>query len=263
MQRQSQVILGIFVLGIFFVGLSLYFSKASNISNVNQSLKVGTVLRETGSLEIIKEGLSQRSKIESKSDVHNFDSIETSEIGEANLILENGFRLRIFGNSLLTLEQINEIDNLRTLITLKRGDVRVDHLGRENELIISKNGIQTTAEKYNESDIQKTPIKATSDSSDRAKKTTLTEEEIGSTMTNHKNSFYKCYSRLLQKQNVAKGDVALTFIIENSGQISDLNVQTNLTDEDFKRCIRDVVNRIEFKPYKGPQISTYFPLKFD
>jgi hypothetical protein len=82
-------------------------------------------------------------------------------------------------------------------------------------------------------------------------------------MGNHKNSFFKCYSRLLQKQNTAKGDVTLIFLIDNLGQISDLTIQTQLTDEDFKRCVRDVVGRIEFRPFDGPQISAFFPMKFD
>lgn len=263
MQRQSQIILGIFVLGIFFVGLSLFFSRHTSSSDLNQTVKVGSISRETGSLEVIKEGLKQRTKVESKSDIHNFDSIETSEIGEANLTLENGYRLRIFGNSFVTVEQINEVDNLRILLTLKRGDLRVDQVGRNKELIISKNGVQTEAEKYNDSELQKEPTKPTKDSQTVSESAALSEAEIASTMTNHKNSFYKCYSKLLQKQNSAKGDVALTFLIENSGQISDLNIQTSFTDEDFKRCLRDVVGRIQFKPYKGAQISTYFPLKFD
>lgn len=245
------------------MGLSLFFSKSTSPSDLNQTVKVGTIYHETGTLEVIKEGLKQRTKIESKSDIHNFDSIETSEIGEANLTLENGYRLRIFGNSFITVEQINEVDNLRLLLTLKRGDLRVDQVGRDKELIISKNGTQTEAEKYNDSELQKTPTKASKETSTNTESAALSESEIATTMTNHKNSFYKCYSKLLQKQNSAKGDVALTFLIENSGQISDLNIQTSFTDEEFKRCLRDVVGRIQFKPYKGVQISTYFPLKFD
>jgi hypothetical protein len=263
MLRQTRVILGIFILGIFFVVLSLYFSRSSYFSNQNQSIKLGSITRETGSLEIIKAGLQKRSKIDATSDVFNFDSIETSEIGEANLTLENGYRLRIFGNSLITLEQINEIENFRTLLTLKRGDIRIDQIGRSNELYISKNGIQTNAETFNNSELQKAPMKLTKENSNIPDRTVLTEEEITSTMSNHKNSFYKCYSRLLQKKSAQKGDVTLTFMIDNSGHTSDLNIDTPIKDEDFTRCLRDVVGRIEFKPFTGPQISAYFPLKFD
>jgi hypothetical protein len=263
MQRQSQVILGIFVLGIIFVGLSFYFSRGSSSSSISPSIKLGTLIKETGSIEILKEGLKQRTKIESKSDVHNFDSIESSEIGEGTLTLENGYRLRVFGSSLLTLEQINEVDNLRILITIKRGDLRVDQVGRANELVIAKNGIQVVAENYNDSDLQSKPTKPNKEGLVNPDKIILSEEEIAITMANHKNSFYKCYSRLLMKQNAAKGAVSLTFLIDNSGSISDLNIQTQLNDDEFKRCLRDVVGRIQFKPYKGPQISAFFPLKFD
>jgi hypothetical protein len=89
-------------------------------------------------------------------------------------------------------------------------------------------------------------------------------EGNSSILNNHRNYFFKCYTQLLQKQTEAKGEVFLNFTIENSGKISSCEVNSQqMKDESFHRCLKEVMMRIEFMPFKGPAISTLFPLKFE
>jgi hypothetical protein len=94
--------------------------------------------------------------------------------------------------------------------------------------------------------------------------TGLTEKEIQETMNSHRTSFLKCYSGLLQKDAQAKGEATLTFTVENSGKLSAVEVtSSNLQQDDFKKCLIEVMNRVEFRPFDGSPISTLFPLKFE
>jgi hypothetical protein len=263
---RQQLILGIIALGIFFLSLSYFISRDEEKGP--SGTRIATVIHETGKVEVIRAGFSQRSKVETRADLSTFDSVETFEIGEANLIFENGYHLRVFENSLLTLERVNDPENYHVLLVIKRGDVRVDQLGREGELFISKNGQRILAAKYNDSELKRHPPQSKTEETDSTSHApSLTEEEIANTMNNNKNRFFRCYSRLVQNNPQVKGDVSLAFTIENSGHPNLLEINIHLTpkvsDEDFKKCLKDVITRIEFKPFTGPTVSTVFPLKFD
>lgn len=264
MDKRYQLVLGFLALGFFFLALSFYYSKNSS-SGPEFGIKLGTLSRETGQVTLIRSQLSQNIKVEKKIDVGNFDTIETKDLGEALLILENGGRLRIFGNSLLTIERVESLENENLVILIKRGDLRVDQPGREGELFISKNGERIDSSLYNESELKRklvaTSFDDTSTQSESVK--SLTEEEISSTLNHQKNSFFKCYTHLLQKNPQSKGEVTMNFTIENNGKISFIEITTAMNDEHFKKCLKEVLSRVEFKSFKGSPISTVFPLVFN
>jgi hypothetical protein len=263
---RRQLIFGIVVAGIFFLALSYFFSRDEEIGPSGNRL--ATLVHETGKVEVIRAVYSQRSKVDARAELGNFDSVETFEIGEATLIFESGYHLRLFENSLVTLQRVSDRENYHVLLIIKRGDIRIDKLGREGELFIAKNGEQILASKYNDSELKKIPPKPKHEDVDsRQPSPSLTEDEIASTMSSNRDRFFRCYSRLVQGHPQVKGDVSLAFTIETSGKPNLLEVTTHLTptvdDSEFKKCLREVIARIEFKPFSGPSVSTVFPLKFD
>ena len=263
------------LLGIFFLTIS-FFSLKSNSPTTNL-IRVATLIHETGKIEVIRAGLTQRSKVETRTDLNNFDSVETFEIGEATLIFENGFHVRVFENSLLTLEKVNDPENEHVVVVIKRGDIRIDKKGRANELVIAKGGERVDALAYDDSPTHQRAAAAAETNpalredehvaSNASTNPSLTDEEISGTMNNHRSSFLKCYAHLAQKNPHIKGESTLTFTIENSGKPTMLSIASQLSpkvpDDEFNRCLKEVVQRITFKPFSGPQVSTIFPLKFD
>ncbi len=269
--RRYQFIMVILALGLFFIALSLFVSKPS--SGPKSGMRLATLIRQTGKVEISRSGFSQRSKVDSRSDLSNFDSVETFEVGTADLIFENGYHVRIFENSLMTLERVNESDSYHVVIILKRGDLRIDQVGRAKELFISKNGQPIEASLYNDSDLHHTPTVFNSEEhganspGNSNELPSLSEEEISTTMNNNRTSFFKCYTHLVQKNPRTTGEATLTFTVENSGKPTLVNVSSQmnppLSDDEFVRCLKEVVQRITFKSFSGPAVSTIFPLKFD
>lgn len=267
MPEKNQLVFGFLLLGLILVGISTYYSFFAPQEQV-QEIRLGRIERETGKAYVLRNGYTQKENVDRKVNLFNLDSVETMETGEAILAFESAYRVRLSNNTLVTLEKIDDRESFHVLLIVKRGDVRVENFGREGELFIAKNGERISATDYNSSALARAPVEPPQPneafSNPAPKDQSLAEAEIATTMNNHRSSFFKCYTQLLQREPSAKGNVSLSFTIENSGKLSVAEVTASqLTNEDFKKCLLEVLRRIEFRSFKGPSISTLFPLKFE
>ncbi|MEZ0392498.1 MAG: AgmX/PglI C-terminal domain-containing protein [Pseudobdellovibrionaceae bacterium] len=267
MPEKSQVVFGFLFLGLVLIGVSTYFSFFAPKPSV-QEIRLARIERESGKVSVLRSGYTQKENVDRKINVYNLDSVETMETGEALLSFESAYRVRLSNNTLVTLERIEDQESFRVLMIVKRGEVRVENFGREGELVIAKNGERVSATDYNSSPLAQMavePMKPVDDLPNPGPvHLGLTEDEIGTVMNNHRSSFFKCYTQLLQKEPSAKGNVALSFTIENNGKLSVAEVTASqMTNDEFKKCLLEVLRRIEFRSFKGPSISTLFPLKFE
>ncbi len=265
-----QLTVAALLMGFFFLGLSFLFQKFS--VEPESGTRLATVTVSTGKVELIRAGLTRRIKVDGRNEVSHLDSVETFEVGVADLVFENGYSVRLFENSLTTLERI--IDggkNFHVVLILKRGEIQVDHLGRKGELLISKNGQSVDAAAYNDSELKKVPVKTNPRDNFFSEESTvgaaLSVEEITSTMEINRGNFFRCYTRLVQKKVEIKGEAILAFTIASSGKVTMVEVQTQMepkfVDGEFNKCLKEAVQRIRFRSFLGPAISTIFPLKFD
>ncbi len=264
---KSQLVIGFLLLGLVLVGLSTYFSYFAPKSNPTEIL-LARVERETGKAFIYRSGYTQRENVDRRTDLFNLDSVETQETGEAIIAFESNHKLRLSPNTLVTLERSDDPQNLAVTAIIKRGEVHVDNVGREGELFVTKNGQRIAAADYNNSALASAavekPVPNEAFSSPVPENQGLSEEEINNVMNNNRASFFKCYTQLLQKEPSAKGNVSLSFTIENNGKLSVAEVTASqLQNVEFKKCLLEVLRRIEFRSFQGPQISTLFPLKFE
>ncbi|MFZ4404287.1 MAG: AgmX/PglI C-terminal domain-containing protein [Pseudobdellovibrionaceae bacterium] len=77
--------------------------------------------------------------------------------------------------------------------------------------------------------------------------------------------FFKCYSQLLQKGLSQRGQVSLSFFIEKNGRVKSPSVlSSQIQDVTFQSCLVEVLNRTEFKGFKGNEsLQTIYPLQFE
>jgi hypothetical protein len=150
------------------------------------------------------------------------------------------------------------------LVILKHGDIKIEKVGTES-WFIAKNGERLPAAEYNGSELQRAPlIPSLSKGVSPADEAGLSETEISSVMSGYRSAFFKCYTQLLQKNPSAKGDVSLSFTIENNGKMSAADVvSSHIQNDNFKKCLLEVLRRIEFRSFSGPPVSALFPLKFE
>ncbi len=264
-----QLVIGFLILGAALLGVSYYFSKKKSNGLSGLEIRLAQVNRETGKVYIFKGGSATRESIDRKTALYSLDSVETSEDGSSMVTTEGGDRVLILGNSLVTIEKADQEESFSTVLILKRGELRIESVSKEGDLAIAKNGERILANDYNGSQLAKamTQLTAPIDTFSNPlseENLGLTENEITSIMNSQRNSFFKCYTQLLQKEPTAHGDVSLSFTIENSGKLSVAEVTaSSIPNKDFKNCLLEVLNRLEFKPFKGTPISTLFPLKFE
>ncbi|MCE3010660.1 MAG: AgmX/PglI C-terminal domain-containing protein [Proteobacteria bacterium] len=266
-ENKVQLIVGFTLVGIVFLGLA-YLSQFWNESNVEPEIRVAQATRDTGDSWLLRAGFLKKEKIEKRSPVFHLDSIETKEAAQVQLAFESAFRVTVLENSLVTLEKTEGPITDVIVIIIKRGDVKVDNFGREGELMIAKNGERLLASDYNGSPLRLAPTEeealSTADAFSEALTTaTLSEQDIVTTLNGQKNAFFKCFASLLQKDPQAQGDLALNFTIEPTGKISSSEVVNSpIKDEDFNKCLLEVLSRIEFKSFEGAPISTLYPIQF-
>jgi hypothetical protein len=266
-ENKSQLVIGFLLLGLVLVGLSAYFSYFAPKS-AQTELLLGRVERESGKAFVYRSGYTQRENVDRRTNLYNLDSVETQETGEAILSFESAHKIRLSPNTTVTLERVDDAQGFHVVLILKRGDVHVDNVGREGDLFIAKNGERIAASDYNNSTLAQIAVKPPEPneafSNPVPENQGLTEDEINTVMNTNRSSFFKCYTQLLQKEPTAKGNVSLSFTIENNGKLSVTEITASqLQNEEFKKCLLEVLRRIEFRSFQGPQISTLFPLKFE
>lgn len=93
---------------------------------------------------------------------------------------------------------------------------------------------------------------------------TLSNEYIDETIATRQSQFQKCWLPRLKDNPNLRGKVILQFEITRRGKVRDLRItDSSLNDETLQKCVMQVVERMTFRPFKGPEISLSYPLIFE
>lgn len=270
MTKNSWLISSLIILGVLSVALSIFLSTQTEKQRPGSRMLARAELN-LGKVFVLRKNLTQKEQLKSRTSLYVLDSVETAADGDATLEFDSAFRIRILENSLITMDQEGE----HTVLIVKRGDVQVENFGREGTVYISQEGSRWEATDYEtvyrkkvaEGSTDSTPsldstIKATATPPPSTE--SLTASFIEDTLKLQRNSFFKCYTQLLQKTPGVVGQASVNFTISPSGKVTQASIaSSSLQDADFKKCLLEAVKRVEFQPFEGGNISTIFPLKFE
>jgi|GEM_PF-3779231 len=261
---QRKIKIGILISGLILLALSGYFiTRKSERTVIREGL--GWIERDFGEIEVGQKGQSRR--VQTREIARPGDSISTAEDAEAKLQLHDGSELRILENSQILMEESLG----KMLIVIKRGNIRVDEIQTRDQISISKNGQRVLAESYETSPVFSEPTlpdKEQISAVGRLQRKPPSEKEISEQFQKQKTALFKCYGQLLQKDPKAKGEINLSFMIQETGKTSNLMVQpageaSTLKDSGFEKCLSDVVSRIQFESFNGSPVSAIYPLSFE
>jgi hypothetical protein len=266
-KKNNWLIPSLIGLGVLSVALSLV------VSSLTEKQKVATrplarVDLNLGKVFVLRKNMTQKETLTRTASLYALDSVETGPDGDATMTFDSAYRIRVQENSLITVDE--EYD--RQVILIKRGDVQVEGYGRDGTVMISRDGVRWTATDYEtnyrkQANSPNLPDQAPSTEGYVGKKSAsegLTSEFIQETLRTHRNSFFKCYTQLLQKTPGVVGQAAVGFTIERTGKVSNPTVTSStINDNNFKKCLIEAIRRVEFKSFSGDPISTVFPLKFE
>lgn len=268
MAKNNWLIPSLIIIGVISVALSLFIASQTEKSKPG-ARPLARLELNLGKVFVLRNNMTSKETLTRKSTLFALDSVETSVDGDATMEFDSAYRIRILENSLITLDEENE----RIVLVIKRGDVQVENYGREGSVYISKDGVRWTATDYEMNYKKQAPTETLPDlapaetevaGSPAVKAEGLTSEFIQDTLRAHRNSFFKCYTQLLQKTPGVVGQVSISFTIEKTGKVHQADIaSSNLNDPAFKKCLLEAIRRVEFKTFGGDPISTVFPLRFE
>lgn len=262
---ERSVKIGILCAGLLLISISAWYLLGGNSSR-KTSEGLGWIEHESGEVTLLRSQKAER--VQSRVLFYSGDSIETDENGAAMLQFQDGSQMKVLSSALIAVENLNPAP--RVLMVLKRGDLRIDQVMNQEQFFISKNGQRVAAEKYESLPLFREPTMPEPGAMGEARGEMAppSEKEISDQFARSKGAFFKCFGQLLQKKAAAKGEVSLSFVIVETGKITQPAVQVpgknpDLKDPAFEKCLIEVVTRMSFNPFRGPAVSTFYPLKFE
>ena len=260
---KSWLVPGFITVGIFLILTALLVPNRE--ISFNSQKNIAVVVESQG--QVLLQGLDQTDSAVAKknSQIKNFDQIQTKLQSSVLIqIKKNKAEIRISENTDLLLEE--STDGTVTII-IKSGDLTVENFGEKNSLFwIKKEGRQLSALDYSitnrpDENNLKTRNTLKLNSTD---KNILTQSKIEEILNLKKNDFFRCYGQLIQKEEQAYGQILLSFEILPTGKVLNVTVaKTDLNQNYFLSCLKEVVLRTAFPVFSGKNITTVFPLKFE
>ncbi len=259
MGRNSGLVMTFFFSGLLLLCIGVLVSKWMDADSPT-SPALAQIEKITDQVLILKKHQTQKEVVKKKTPLRALETLETTVDGEAVLDFPSAFRLHVFPNSQLTLDQEGDA----TVVYLKAGEIKMDSQGRDGTLLIAKGGLRWPAPEYDSLNKTSRAAEPTLPATDSQAQEGLTPSYIVDTLKSQKGIFYKCYTQLLQKKPGLVGETSISMTIDPNGKISRSDVTTSqLGDASFKKCLIEATARIEFKPFRGDAITTVFPLKFE
>lgn len=267
--KSNWLIPSLVIAGLVLLGISLFISSKTDKSLFSQK-PLARIEQGLGQAFVFRKNMTVKEKLVRKNFLYHLDTIETAADGDAVIEFDSAYRIRMLENTLVTIEN----DRGKTTLILKRGDLRVENYGQEGTVYISVNGSRWNATDYemvykkqarNEAFPETTSSSSPSPSTSTKPSTTgLSPEYVQDVLKSQRNSFFKCYTQLLQRTPGVVGQATLSFTIAKTGKVTQPTVSSsNINDQAFRKCLTEALTRIEFKSFSGEPITTLFPLKFE
>jgi hypothetical protein len=265
------VLLGLIGLGSFLYAVLGDFSTSG--PNAEGLIRLGVVKSKAGKNQILRSGGSRVESVEPGKVIHDKDSVESLELGEVSIELENGFRVLLEPNSMAYFERSFEYPSPEIVIIIKKGELNVEGVGRPKSLKISYQGNYYWGEDFKSPiHIRNSKSETSIDNNDSISiakvtglKGQLSDDEIAQVLQRKRPDFVRCYGQLLQKDPSAKGSSILNIKIEPHGRVKDVEILgEDLKDSVFRKCMADSVSRLEFKGLQSStDVNVTLPIKFE
>lgn len=93
---------------------------------------------------------------------------------------------------------------------------------------------------------------------------TLSNELIDETITAKQSLLQKCWlSRVKDSPNL-KANLVVQFEINRRGKVKEVKIaDASVNDAELNKCVTTVFERLQFRPFKGSEISLSYPIQFE
>jgi hypothetical protein len=282
------------IFALLILGASFFWPQLWTIIQTKNSLAVVTQVR--GQAEKISVHNSVPEKIKKNTVIQTLETLIVGNNSDLTVRFHEGAEVKLSPGSLVNFSGRAKNPQMN----IKRGKLEIISISAQEKLWISQNGRTTKAQNYrteeepkgealeinpvlNETEVQTdlnpissieggggVPENITSAIANVKREPAKKEEQsqirtmISDRLARQKTRIYRCYSQLLQKKPEAKGKLAVHFTVNSLGKVEDAEMaSTQFEDENFHKCLIEVVKRTDFLPFKGSTMATLLPLKFE
>jgi hypothetical protein len=246
-------------LGVGFITIGYLLSKPIS-KTLSKPQVLGQIEKLAGNASLTRKNQSRAHQLADSEPLMILDTIETHKQSRVEIQFKDDTKIRLNAETKVIIDQEKDV----TLIILSKGSFSIESYGSQNQVSVSYQGQRIRLQEWEQwLAALSTPNKQAALSAYRSSDK-LSETIISDTIQTHKAKFLQCYNKLLQKTPGISGSVTMAFTIERNGRVSNPTVASSaLTDNNFKACLFEVLNRIEFKAFEGEPISTVIPLNFE
>jgi len=93
---------------------------------------------------------------------------------------------------------------------------------------------------------------------------TLANEYIDEMISNRQGQIQKCWLSRLKDKPDLKGQLVVQFEIHRRGRVKEARVtDASFDDDQLKKCVQVVFERLSFRSFKGPEIVLSYPIQFE
>jgi len=261
------------------------------VSEKNHDQEVARIVSVEGEVKRISDGkeISNMGPLNSPLSIGNGDRLELSKNTTTVLILKSQDELKVSGDANLIFQLWDEHDPQSPVyVTVQQGKVELLKAGirgraylvnegrlylpgqsaqsARNVLVLNRSEIDLN---MSENQLEENPEKDSGAAENDAASTgpipeTLSNEYIDDTIARRQVQMQKCWLTKVRENPAQKGRIVVQFEINRRGKVKDPKViDTDLNDETLNSCITGVIERINFRSFKGAEISLSYPIQFE
>ncbi len=221
-------------------------------------------------------------KLRDEQKLRYFDTITTDANSSVLLSFKDGLQLELGPNTVMVLEKPEDGSGGIVLLSFLRGRYKVRSQGNsksvikgtkalpkigtlpEPKLIIEEEVIPEVAPPVLKKDKLKEIEAKRLEREKRQKKETLPDSYISGRIKLQRPFFNRCYAQHLRLNPNATGRIQLQFVIQPTGKVADVNiVSASIEDPRLQQCTKSIVERVEFRSFKGDPIVVTYPINFE
>lgn len=270
---------------------------AANRSAYN-GIVVGYIVHAEGSVRRIHgaEVDLVPSPTDKKMEIRDGDRVQTSIQSKATLVLNSGDEFEIGSGTNIQFQLWNAKDAASPIyVNWLLGSLELSHPGVHGKCYVVKDGrlylpgqkptqkamaltvlrnapldMHLAADPVGKQDFESDTSAASGDDSSTpppaiaAEPETLANEYIDETVAAHQNQLQKCWLSRLKDVGATKGQIVVQFEISKRGKVKEAKIaDASLNDEVLQKCVVTVFERIQFRSFKGTEISLSYPVNFE
>lgn len=260
MKRNNWFVPVIIAIGLALIGFSLWAPQSNFNFGFNQKY-FAILIEKTGTVKVQNNQMPAETEIDkSRYKLDSLDVVRTEDNSEALLQFENGSQFRLAEKTEVVLDIL---DNGTPLVVIRSGDIFVEKFGEKTSFWVRTEGQLFSAADYVLVD-KKSGSRLKEAAPQQNDREQISQVEIENILNSKKTDFFKCFGQLIQKTPQAAGQVLVAFTIEKQGTTSKVEISySDISDNNFKSCITEVVARTKFRSFTGSPVATVFPLRFE